>query len=197
MNLSGSSNKNIFLEFRKITQGQLSSGEERYLMSKLRSRIGKWFVPYVLDTVEGFSDDLMKALLETSINICDPSSNYCFIRPAQRVYGVEVYDYLLDRFEQVTDTKKAGILRSLYWLEPKAVWRRETGEIQKDYLLKYTWNDKGYYERDYDESEVEIIQYKDEINLRSERQVEILLKEYRSTKNKRLKRVLKSRLPLE
>lgn len=197
IDLSSSPEKNVFLEFRKTNKGRLTLGQERYLMAKLKSSVGKWFVPYVLDTVESFSTKLMEELLEASIQIWDPSSNYCFIRPALRVHRVKVYDYLLDRFEQSTDTEKGGILRALYWVKPKAVWLRETGEIQEDYLLKYKWNEKGYYERDYDESEVEMIQYVDENSLRAERQVEIFHKEYKRTRNKRLKRVLRTQLPPE
>lgn len=197
VNLSLNSEENIFLEFRETSKGQLSSAQEKYLLSKLSSRIGKWFVPYVLDTVDDFSNRLMKELLETSIKVWDPSLNYCFIRPALRVYQIQVYDYILDRFEKSTDTEKGGILRALYWVEPKSVWRKETGEIQEDYQLKYRWNEKGYYERDYDESENEIIHYKDEISLRLERKIELLSNEYQTTRNKRLKGILRAMLPKE
>jgi hypothetical protein len=189
--------ENIFLRFRRVGNGRLSNADEQYLISQLKNKIGRWYVPYVLSVVNDFSENLMKELLETAIRIYDPSYNYCFIKPAMRVYNFQVYDYYIDRFCNSTFNEKKGIFRALYWVIPQAVWRKETGRIETDYSVKYIWNKRGYFELDYNSSEVELIRYNDEIIQRNEKKVKIFIEEYRKTKNRKLKYYISLNLPKE
>ena len=192
-----SDKKNIFLRFRTESNGHLTKVNEEYLISKLKSNVGKWYVPYVLRVVDDFSERLMGELLEIAIKIHDPSYNSCFIKPAMRVHNFQTNDYLTTRFPKSTQSKKRGIIRAFYWVSPNAVWRKETGKVDTDYSTKYIWNEGGYFEKDYNISEVELIINKDEYSLRYENKIEVLIQEYRTTKDKRMKEYVSHNLPKE
>jgi len=193
--ISSSKKKNIFLRFRTANNGFLTKANEEYLIAKLNCNIAKWYVPYVLSVVNSFSERLMEELLKTAIKVRDPSYNSCFIKPAMRVHNLEVHDYLTKIFSKSTQNQKRGILRAFYWLRPPAVWRKETGEVNTDYSTKYIWKKQGYFEKDYNISEIELIRNKDKFHLRYANKIEVLMHEYLTTKSKRMKEYIDHYLP--
>ncbi len=170
-------NHQIFLEFRKVSDGKLTLIQEQYLMELLNYKLAKWFVPHVLNVSDHFSVKLMNKLIDTALKIKDPHSNFHFMSPAIRVFDLRVNLELHSRFTSANLETKKRIL-SIF---PRIKSRRKTrinkaGEVE-NYGIKFSWSGTKF-ENIGRMNAVDFIQYCQSEKLIYDARLKLLLDEY-------------------
>lgn len=186
----------IFPEFRVQNNGILKEEEEDFLIKLLSRNTSKWFVPHVLNYMDSFSRKMMRNLIETAIKVKDPSYNNCFLRPAIRVYDLEVNDYLVEKFPNSSIDHKAGILRSFYWVQSRIINCTYPNGIKDTYVANYEWEDNILKETSR-MNHIEFQNYKNLANQKRNERNALLLEEYFKIENKKLKESISWYLPKE
>jgi len=183
----------IFVKYRNMNGGKLSESDELFLLDLLPYKDKRWFVPHVLRVVDTFSEKMMYQLLETAIEIEDPSYNNNFLSQCVRVYDLKVNEYLVNRFSNATKPEKIGILRSFYWVRSRVRHLIHLDDSynpdspkEEVYGAKYIWNENSFTDSDYydgvSKSDVrmkhsEFVSYKEKVDKLSEKRTEMLLDE--------------------
>lgn len=187
-------NHQIFIDYRDKTNGKLSKKDETYLISLLKGRLSKWFVPHVLNVMDSFSKEMMVQLIKTAINTKDPSYNNRFLVPATRVFDLEVNDYLLLLFPNSSNKDKKGILRAFYWVRSSLVTVIHPDDTEENYKINFVWNGAGF--KSHKEINPEIYdEYRIKVNQKNNERIELLLNEYLKSNDSNLKESISWYLP--
>jgi len=187
----------IFIDYRNSVNGKLNESDEKYLIKALRGKSSRWFVPHVLNVIDFFSKKLMIQLIETAIEIKDPSYNNSFLTPAVRVYDLDVNDYLIRRFPNSTNEDKKGILRTFYWVQSRlSITFYPDGTEIKNYWVDYIWTNTKYKYIKYKNPE-KYHNYKKKVIQKKNERTELLLDEYFLSTKKEMKDIISWYLPKE
>jgi len=184
----------IFIDFREKTDGKLKKEDEDYLISLLKGRLSKWFVPHVLNVMDSFSKEMMIQLIKTAINTRDPSYNNSFLTPATRVFDLEVNEYLLALFPNSSYKDKMGILRTFYWVRSSLITTIHPDDTEENYKMNFIWKGTAFkYDK---EANPEIYnEYKTQVNQKNNERIELLLNEYLNSNHSNLRESISWYLP--
>jgi len=184
----------IFIDYRDKTNDKLKKEDEVYLISLLKGRLSKWFVPHVLNVMDSFSKEVMVQLIKTAINTGDPSYNNSFLTPATRVFDLEVNDYLLTLFPNSSYKNKMGILRTFYWVRSRLVTTIHPDGTEENYKTNFVWKETAFKADKEINSEI-YDEYRMQVNQKYNERIELLLNEYLNSNHSNLKESISWYLP--
>lgn len=186
-------NHEIFLSFRRESQGILTAEQEKYLCQLSIHESSLSFVGCVLQVMDIFSLNVARKVMEATLKVGEASKKRFLLNPIVRVFDLKVDLEYQEKFKESDRQTKIEILKTFEYIRTKVVLYA-TQELQESYGLKYSWSGSKF-EQNSKMSDKDFIAYQASVMIIKELRYKMLLDEYYSTKSEKLKTAIIAHLP--
>lgn len=130
----------LYAQFRASYGTVLMKADEDFLISIAEDEEWAGFVPNVVNVLEEFSENVLKAIIKSVVVRYSCVLEYAFI-PCIRVFGIlKVDEILIDYLKNGTNNERKRVLGAFYFARPTILSYSQKTKTLRTFGYKHNWN---------------------------------------------------------